>query len=59
MGLFKDTTAFNGRAFAAGLVVATLVWMVAQARAHMKAKIFYVDPEPGPGDRSTTTGSRP
>ncbi|MGC8918833.1 hypothetical protein AB7952_07425 [Streptomyces sp. PG2] len=59
MGLFKDTSLFNPRAFAAGLVVSTLVWMVAQARAHMKAKIFYVEPDSEHGDRPATTGSRP
>ncbi|CAM5657295.1 ATP synthase protein I OS=Streptomyces alboniger OX=132473 GN=CP975_24500 PE=4 SV=1 [Streptomyces alboniger] len=45
MGLFKDTTLFNPRAFAAALVAATVVWMAAQARAHMKAKILYVEPD--------------
>lgn len=59
MGLFKDTSLFNPRAFAAGLVVSTLVWMAAQARAHMKAKIFYVEPDSERSDRPTTTGSRP
>ncbi|MFB7269037.1 hypothetical protein [Streptomyces sp. NPDC056244] len=41
---FKNTTLFNPKAFAITLVVATLVWVAAQARAHMKAKILYVDP---------------
>lgn len=45
VGLFKNTTLFNPRAFAIVLVVATLTWIVAQARAHMKAKILYVDPD--------------
>ena len=45
VALFKDTTLFNPRAFAIALVVATVVWMAAQARAHMKAKILYVDPD--------------
>ncbi|MFF7382974.1 hypothetical protein [Streptomyces griseoluteus] len=45
VGLFKNTTLFNPRAFAVVLVVATLTWIAAQARAHMKAKILYVDPE--------------
>ena len=45
VGVFKDTSLFNPRTFAASLVVATVVWMAAQARAHMKAKIFYVDPD--------------
>ncbi|MFF3754958.1 hypothetical protein ACFYYH_31695 [Streptomyces sp. NPDC002018] len=41
---FKNTTLFDPKAFALTLVVATLVWVAAQARAHMKAKILYVDP---------------
>ncbi|MFJ3661556.1 hypothetical protein ACIPPM_13965 [Streptomyces sp. NPDC090119] len=45
VGLFKNTTMFNPRAFAVVLVVATLTWIVAQARAHMKSKILYVDPD--------------
>ncbi|MFD4790245.1 hypothetical protein ACFWN1_24960 [Streptomyces sp. NPDC058459] len=45
VGLFKNTTLFNPRAFAVVLVVATLTWIAAQARAHLKAKILYVDPE--------------
>jgi ATP synthase protein I len=62
MGLFKDTSLFNPKAFAAGLIVSTIVWMAAQARAHMKAKIFYVEPDSGRSDASSTastTGSRP
>ncbi|MGW6138062.1 hypothetical protein ACWFRM_11385 [Streptomyces sp. NPDC055144] len=45
VAVFKDTTLFNPKAFAASLVAATVVWMAAQARAHMKAKIFYIDPD--------------
>ncbi|MER8027725.1 hypothetical protein ABTZ78_01930 [Streptomyces bauhiniae] len=45
VGLFKNTTLFNPRAFAVVLVVATLTWIAAQARAHMRAKILYVDPD--------------
>jgi ATP synthase protein I len=44
VALFKDTALFNPKAFAATLVACTLVWIAAQARAHMKAKILYVDP---------------
>ncbi|MFE9095250.1 hypothetical protein [Streptomyces sp. NPDC007264] len=55
--LFKDTSLFNPRAFAIGLIVATVVWMAAQARAHMKAKIFYVDPDSGASHRPEKTGS--
>ncbi|NJQ00810.1 hypothetical protein [Streptomyces zingiberis] len=42
---FKDTELFDHRAFAATLVAVTLAWVAAQARAHMKEKILYVDPE--------------
>ncbi|GAA2342835.1 MULTISPECIES: hypothetical protein [Streptomyces] len=45
LGIFKDTTLFNTRAFAFSLLAATLTWITAQTRAHMKAKIFYVQPE--------------
>ncbi|MCX4764999.1 hypothetical protein OG562_29320 [Streptomyces sp. NBC_01275] len=51
MAAFKNTTLFNPRAFAITLVVATLAWIGAQTRAHMKAKILYVEPE--------STGSKP
>ena len=40
VAVFKNTTLFNPRAFALTLVAATLVWIAAQARAHMKAKIL-------------------
>ncbi|MFJ4002996.1 hypothetical protein ACIPWL_05985 [Streptomyces sp. NPDC090023] len=45
VAVFKNTTLFNPRAFAIVLVVTTLAWIAAQARAHMKAKILYVDPD--------------
>ncbi|MFJ9709297.1 hypothetical protein [Streptomyces sp. NPDC101234] len=45
MALFKNTTLFNPRVFAITLVVATLTWIAAQTRAHMKAKILYVEPD--------------
>ncbi|MFD8814403.1 hypothetical protein ACFV23_23660 [Streptomyces sp. NPDC059627] len=45
MALFKNTTLFNPRAFAIVLVVTTLAWITAQTRAHMKAKILYVEPD--------------
>ncbi|MFB7497120.1 hypothetical protein ACFC09_20950 [Streptomyces sp. NPDC056161] len=56
---FKNTTLFNPRAFALTLVAATLTWIAAQTRAHMKSKILYVQPDSTPsptGDRSETTG---
>ncbi|MGW2330194.1 hypothetical protein ACWC5C_31180 [Streptomyces sp. NPDC001700] len=45
LAVFKDTTLFNTRAFAFALLAATLTWVAAQTRAHMKAKILYVEPE--------------
>lgn len=42
---FKHTTLFNPKAFALTLVVGTLTWIAAQTRAHMKAKILYVEPD--------------
>jgi ATP synthase protein I len=45
MAAFKNTTLFNPRAFAASLLAGTLAWIGAQARAHMKAKILYVEPD--------------
>ncbi|GAA1417291.1 hypothetical protein GCM10009601_11040 [Streptomyces thermospinosisporus] len=52
LSAFKDTTLFNAKAFAFTLVGGTLVWIAAQTRAHMKAKILYVEPE-------STTGGKP
>ncbi|WP_431042168.1 hypothetical protein ACQUSR_09765 [Streptomyces sp. P1-3] len=45
LAVFKDTTLFSTRAFAFALLAATLVWVAAQTRAHLKAKILYVEPE--------------
>jgi ATP synthase protein I len=45
LAVFKHTSLFNTRAFAFSLLAATLVWIAAQARAHMKTKILYVEPE--------------
>jgi ATP synthase protein I len=57
VALFKNTTLFNPRAFAITLVVATLAWIAAQTRAHMKAKILYVDPDASSkGDKPEKTG---
>ena len=57
LGVFKGTTLFNARAFAFSLIAATVVWMAAQARAHMKAKIFYVEPESDKSEKPEKTGS--
>ncbi|MFF4157491.1 hypothetical protein [Streptomyces sp. NPDC001678] len=55
--VFKDTTLFNTKSFAFSLLAATLVWIGAQARAYMKAKILYVDPESGDAKKSAPAGS--
>ncbi|MFE3824400.1 hypothetical protein [Streptomyces sp. NPDC059092] len=57
VGLFKNTTLFEPKAFAFTLVVATLVWIAAQARAHMKAKILYVEPDSSTADKAEKSGS--
>jgi ATP synthase protein I len=57
VAVFKDTNLFNAKTFAVSLVVATVVWMAAQARAHMKAKLFYVDPDSEKSGKSEKTGS--
>ncbi|OIJ90641.1 hypothetical protein [Streptomyces monashensis] len=56
VAVFKDTSLFNPKTFAVALVVATVVWMAAQARAHMKAKIFYVDPDSEKSEKPEKTG---
>ena len=58
LAAFKNTTLFNPRAFAITLVAGTLVWIAAQTRAHMKAKILYVEPESHQGDKPKNTGSQ-
>ncbi|MER5793026.1 hypothetical protein [Streptomyces sp. NPDC001980] len=54
MAAFKNTTLFNPRAFAITLVAVTLTWIAAQTRAHMKAKILYVEPDKT--DKAEKTG---
>ncbi|MEU2075026.1 MULTISPECIES: hypothetical protein [unclassified Streptomyces] len=44
LALLKNTTLFNFKAFAFTLLATTVVWVAAQARAYMKAKITYIDP---------------
>jgi ATP synthase protein I len=57
VGLFKNTSLFNAKAFALALVVSTVVWMAAQARAHIKAKMFYVEPDSQKNEKSDKAGS--
>ncbi|MFJ6719942.1 MULTISPECIES: hypothetical protein [unclassified Streptomyces] len=59
LAVFKHTTLFHPRAFAITLVATTLVWIGAQTRAHMKAKILYVEPESAKGDKPGNPGSKP
>lgn len=56
VALFQDTSLFNAKAFAATLVAATVVWMAAQARAYLKAKIFYIDPDSVKTEKPEKTG---
>ena len=55
LAAFKNTTLFNPRSFAITLVAVTLAWIAAQTRAHMKAKILYVEPESS-SEKSEKTG---
>ncbi|MEU7635690.1 MULTISPECIES: hypothetical protein [unclassified Streptomyces] len=55
--VFKDTTLFDTKAFAFSLLAATLVWIAAQTRGHMKAKILYVDPDSAEAKTAKTAGS--
>ncbi|MGW3627391.1 hypothetical protein [Streptomyces sp. NPDC000880] len=57
MAVFKDTTLFNPKVFAITIVAVTVVWVSAQARAYLKAKILYVDPESSKGEKPEKTGS--
>lgn len=57
LAAFKDTTLFNPKAFGFTLLVATLAWIAAQARAYMKAKILYVEPESSTAGKAEKTGS--
>lgn len=54
---FKDTDLFDTKAFAFTLLAATLVWIGAQARGYMKAKILYVDAADSEAKRPETAGS--
>ncbi|ANW18081.1 hypothetical protein [Streptomyces clavuligerus] len=57
MALLKGTTAFDFKAFAFTLLAATIVWVAAQARVFMKAKIMYVEPESSKGEKPQKAGS--
>jgi ATP synthase protein I len=57
LAVLKDTTLFNTRAFAFALLAATLVWVAAQTRAHMKEKILYVNPQSADAEKPASAGS--
>ncbi|NLU67131.1 hypothetical protein [Streptomyces sp. HNM0574] len=57
LALFKDATFFNPHVFAFTLLGTTLVWIASQARAHMKAKILYVQPDSSPRDDAQKTAA--
>ena len=44
--VFKNTTLFNGRAFALTLLVTALAWVGGQVYSTLRSKTLYVDPEP-------------
>ncbi|MEW2630963.1 hypothetical protein AB0903_04715 [Streptomyces sp. NPDC048389] len=56
--LFRNTTLFDLQTFAITMIAAVLVWVVAQARAHMKSKTLYVDPA-AEGDPGTPEAGAP
>ncbi|MZD09116.1 hypothetical protein GTW43_29150 [Streptomyces sp. SID5785] len=58
VALFKDATFFNPKAFAFTLVATTLAWIAAQTRAHMQAKILYVEPDTQKGEKPENSGSK-
>lgn len=58
VAVFKNTTLFNPKAFAITLVATTLVWIGAQTRTHMKAKILYVEPDSTKGDKPENPGPK-
>ncbi|AYV29960.1 hypothetical protein HET69_26635 [Streptomyces sp. CJ_13] len=58
LAAFKNTTLFHPKTFAITLVVTTLVWTGAQTRAHMKAKILYVEPDSTKGEKPDDSGPK-
>ncbi|WP_419997863.1 hypothetical protein [Streptomyces boninensis] len=47
LAVFKNTDLFNTKAFGLTVLATALVWVGAMARAHMKLKMLYVEPETG------------
>ncbi|WNM30280.1 hypothetical protein RKE30_07610 [Streptomyces sp. Li-HN-5-11] len=44
--VFRDTTLFNGKAFALSLLVTALAWVGGQVKQSLTSRMLYVDPEP-------------
>ncbi|WP_182446021.1 hypothetical protein [Streptacidiphilus sp. PB12-B1b] len=44
--VFRNTTLFNGRAFALSLLATALAWVGGQVVYTMRTKMLYVDPQP-------------
>lgn len=44
--VFRDTTSFNGKAFALSLLVTALAWVGGQVKQSLTSRMLYVDPEP-------------
>lgn len=59
LALFKDTTLFHPTVFALSLLVCTLTWVAAQARAHMRAKLPYVQPDSTVSEQKNETTGHP
>ncbi|MDG4860892.1 hypothetical protein P8605_22450 [Streptomyces sp. T-3] len=57
VAIFKNTTLFNPKTFAAALVAATITWVVSMAVAHSRAKIFYIDPDSSDSRKDEKSGS--
>ncbi len=57
LAVFKGTELFDFKAFGFTLLAVTIMWIAAQARAYMKAKILYVDPDSSEAQKPQKTGS--
>jgi ATP synthase protein I len=56
MGIFKNTTLFNTKAFGLTVLACALVWVGFQVRAFLKLKMLYVEPEPPKARGTASTG---
>lgn len=46
--VFQNTTLFDTKVFAGGIVACTLVWLAAETWAYATTKVLYVDPQRPP-----------